>query len=1239
MNDALLKEQYVNELGKIKIESEVKRFQTLLKNKSDPLSILLDEPGDQETLMQINSLLALIIKREPAIHEAFLLSLSGKVLADVDPDMGLLGDRVLSAKELERAAILAGFNKTYSLPEVMIPSLGRSYKGSPKLHDGKYVFTMAEPVGSPVKAVLVVMVEVDKLWLGTQDKKDGDVTKKSSNYLVDRRGVLLTNVADSPVKMGGLITHLEIVRTALIDDAWPARRSYLGVGNEQVYGTLTKIPLLDWTLVSEVRTAELIEPIIADLSKVLVFTSLGMAIFIALVMQVMAKALKPIEHACKAIDLVAQGDYDFVLQPVGILEFDTLNRDITRMTKARKAAESALLESQQDLQVTLNSIGDAVIACDEKGNVTRMNAVAEQLTAWSIKEAKGQSIQSVFNIIDASTRETIPSPVEKVLNRGEIVYLSNHTTLLAKDGREYHISDSAAPIRDERGSILGMVLVFNDVTEAYHLREKASAAQRLLQELFDDMETMVAITNPDGVVVFANKSPLSASGVTLDEVLGKRLWECIWFQADEKLQAKMKSNCVEARAGISNQLDIQITTLAGLFWVSYSMHPVFDEHGEVLQILHEGRDVNERKIAEDELRASAQHLKLYREQTPLAAIEWSTDLEVIDWNAAAEEMFGYSIAEIRELSVVDILVSNADKAAVKAIGKSLKANTGGAKSTHQILTKDGRVILCEWHNTLLKDERGVIIGAASVVIDITAQQKAQHDLILKEREQSELFNCMTDGVISIDEHGNVLQFNKTAEALFGYSAEEMVGNNVSQLMPEPHASQHDGYLQRYLQTGDAHIIGFGRELMGRHKSNKLFPLRLFIAELPVSDSGERRFIGSCHDLTQEKSQEEQLRRSQKMDALGKLTGGVAHDFNNILGVVTGYADLLEGMLVDQPKLGGYAKEIHHAGLRGAKLTKKLLSFTRQETLAAAKIDINKLLLEQQDMLQKTLTVSIKLVMNLADELWPVWLDSSDLEDAVLNMSINAMHAMVDKPVGAQLTIRTKNLTLSTVDASTLGLSKSGNYVQLSLVDTGSGMDEATRGKIFDPFFSTKGEMGTGLGLSQVFGFVIRAGGAVKVYSEPGHGSEFALYFPRYNAVNMESDDSVIEDHSALGGSENILVVDDERALRELAAELLRQQGYRVFCADSGAEALKTLQSETIDLVLSDVIMPEMSGYQLAVKLKADYPQIKIQLASGFADEREATIVDPSLHNNMLHKPYHSQALFKAIRNLLDDGGR
>lgn len=385
------------------------------------------------------------------------------------------------------------------------------------------------------------------------------------------------------------------------------------------------------------------------------------------------------------------------------------------------------------------------------------------------------------------------------------------------------------------------------------------------------------------------------------------------------------------------------------------------------------------------------------------------------------------------------------------------------------------------------------------------------------------------------------------------------------------------------------------------------------------------------EFRQHYNSEETVRRSLKLEALGKLTGGIAHDYNNMLGIINGYTDLLKRKLKKQPDLLSYVEQIAKAGESGVKLTSKLLSFTRKHVETSEIVNINSLIKDAQAMLEKYLTAGIKLTSKLDDDLWNINIDTGDFEHTLLNMSINAKHAMGDKGI---LTIITANTKMSASTAEKYGLLP-GEYVRLSIMDNGCGMDRETVAKIFDPFFTTKGELGTGLGLSQVYGFIQRANGTVRVESKPGKGTVFTLYFPREEAVENNLDNMVINDKVVADKKQcNILVVDDEVALTELTAEILQAEGHQVETAFKASEALDALKEKKFDVIISDVVMPGMNGFELANKVKKEYPDIKIILVSGYNDQFESEDkVNPS-YDAQLGKPVSSVQLFSTIESVL-----
>ncbi|MCK5386298.1 MAG: PAS domain S-box protein [Gammaproteobacteria bacterium] len=537
---------------------------------------------------------------------------------------------------------------------------------------------------------------------------------------------------------------------------------------------------------------------------------------------------------------------------------------------------------------------------------------------------------------------------------------------------------------------------------------------------------------------------------------------------------------------------------------------------------------------------------------------------------------------------------------------------------------------------------GIVVVADSKPMKNTAQMEevlkifaARTEAELERKKSNETIQKLSLAVeqspniiIITDAEGKIEYVNPAFIETTGYSREEVLNKNPSIIK--------SGEMPRSFYTELWQTITSGKTWSGifhnRRSNGELYWDEAKISPIKNAQGDITHYLGVQSDITDKKQIEQQLRRSQKMDALGKLTGGIAHDYNNMLNVILGYTEMMEMVLSDtaDEKVKEFLKEIQHATARGATLTKKLLAFSRHDSTQPESVDINKLLLDAQNMLEKTLTARINLKYQLADSIWPVYLDKGDLEDAILNMCINAMHAMPD---GGDLIITSFNRTLFEDEAVVINL-PAGDYVQLSISDSGSGISEDVLNQIFDPFFTTKGELGTGLGLTQVYGFIKRAKGVITIDSSLNQGTYILIYFPRH-CSEVEPDEIISDEIIEQKGSENILVVDDEAAICELSKTLLTSKGYNVLVAESGDAALKILESNNdIDLILSDVVMPNMDGYKLAAKVREKYPQIKIQLVSGFDDDRKRTEEDQLLYKYLLHKPYTASNLFDAVRKCL-----
>ena len=644
---------------------------------------------------------------------------------------------------------------------------------------------------------------------------------------------------------------------------------------------------------------------------------------------------------------------------------------------------------------------------------------------------------------------------------------------------------------------------------------------------------------------------------------------------------------------------------------------------------------------------------------------------ISDVNPACRTIFGYSREEIADQST-EIL--HVDHAHYVEFGERITTAFEQDKPAHfefEAKRKNGEIFPSEHTVSLLKSESGEVIGIVSVIRDISTRKQAEAELLhhredlekqvadrtmglekLNEQLQLEIlehkrteyelrnsrkdlqtiFDNMQDAFYRADIEGRIIMLSPSAERLMQYTLEELMGKKLADYYVDPDGRKK---FLKALKEGGGTVHGYEAAVRNKNGNHVWISTN---AHYFYDDEGNINGVeGAIRDISARKLAEEEkeqlqreLQQSQKMEALGKLTGGIAHEYNNMLAIMLGFTDLLKMSFSEQPKLLKYADEIQHAGERAAKLTKKLLTFSRQKTPEAKNLNLNTLLQKQQHMLEKTLTVRIKLTLNLQEDLWQVWLDEGDTEDAIINMSINAMHAIEGN---GQLTIQTSNQKINQMNAKPLGI-PDGDYVSLSLTDSGCGIDEKIKEKIFDPFFTTKGMEGTGLGLSMVYGFVQNSGGAIKVYSEPGEGTQFTLYFPRYHGASRDQQ-SEKENHfeDNLIGNKTILVVDDEPALLNLSREILNLHGFKVICAESAQDALNILQHESVDILISDIVMPEMDGYQLAAIVKEKYPEIKIQLASGFTEERNMGMDNEHLQQDLLHKPFSSQALLQRIRAL------
>ncbi|MFT7128138.1 MAG: PAS domain S-box-containing protein [Gammaproteobacteria bacterium] len=393
------------------------------------------------------------------------------------------------------------------------------------------------------------------------------------------------------------------------------------------------------------------------------------------------------------------------------------------------------------------------------------------------------------------------------------------------------------------------------------------------------------------------------------------------------------------------------------------------------------------------------------------------------------------------------------------------------------------------------------LGYASLVADVTSEKELVSALQRNQCEELGILNAMVDAVISIDEHGRILTFNRSAETLFGCASDEVIGDNVQLLMSDATAGRHcddagdfvRDFTRDDIKIDEAAIIENSREVEGKHKNGECLPLGISIFELPDSRDSSCRFIVTCRDLTAVKDQERQLRHSQKMDTLGKLAGGIAHDFNNLLGIISGYSSLLSGLLLNEALAEKYLEKIGDASDRAIQLTKMLLSLSKKSSLDTQVVELNSILIDMKPLVARALTSRIKIDIHVDERIKPVTIHVGHLEDTVMNLCLNAMQAIDGD---GEVYINTKaGITVDVIQANIHSV-KSGTYASLTVRDSGCGIEESDLIKIFDPLYSSKDDHGSGLGLSLVQSFITQSGGFIEVVSEVGDGTSFSLYFPQ-----------------------------------------------------------------------------------------------------------------------------------------------
>jgi len=609
-----------------------------------------------------------------------------------------------------------------------------------------------------------------------------------------------------------------------------------------------------------------------------------------------------------------------------------------------------------------------------------------------------------------------------------------------------------------------------------------------------------------------------------------------------------------------------------------------------------------------------------------AIITKALDGIITGWNRAAERLFGFTPAEAVG-SHIDIIVPPDRRAEVREILNRIPRGEAIEHYETLRLHKDGREVEVSLAISPIRSAAGEIVGASKTARDIGDSKRTQRALHQEIEERRRIFETSQDLILVTDPAGNLVQVSPSSLIILGYEPAEMTGHTAVEFV---HPDDLDSTRE------EMRAARRGRDMRNFetrfiHKDGQAVTLTWMGT---WSEPVKRHFFVG-RDLTEKRAAEAQFRQAQKMEAVGQLTGGVAHDFNNILTVITGTIGILTDAVAHRPQLVAIAKMIDEAAERGADLTRHLLAFARKQPLQPREVDVNALILEAARLLRPTLGEQIQINPLLAQDAWTALVDPSQLTTALLNLALNARDAM---PAGGKLVLETNNVYLDEGYANMHIEVTVGNYVMIAVSDTGSGIPARDLERVFDPFFTTKDVgKGTGLGLSMVFGFVKQSNGHIKIYSEEGHGTSVKIYLPRATGLDQTAEE-LLASSRIEGGHEVVLVVEDDALVRKYVITQVQSLGYTTLEASNAAEALDVIgKAATIDLLFTDVIMPgAMNGRQLVDEALKRRPSLKTLYTSGYTEN--AIVHHGRLDSGvlLLAKPYRQSDLARMIRMALDN---
>jgi PAS domain S-box-containing protein len=864
---------------------------------------------------------------------------------------------------------------------------------------------------------------------------------------------------------------------------------------------------------------------------------------------------------------------------------------------------------------------EAVAECAGLVKILDVNLEALRLFEADTKEALLKGLDSVFDeeSLGPFSKELVAISEGRCFLEGEAI---NRTL----SGRKIHAALRWSVVPGHEQTFSKVIVSLLDMTEHKRAEQEIS----LLAHTLRSISECVCITDMSDNLRFVNEAFRKTYGYEDHELIGQNI--AIVRSPNNPPEVVREILPATLRGGWRGEV-LNKRKDGSEFPIYLSTSIVRDEKQNPILLVGVATDITERKRVEEEIHQSRQMLQLTLDNIPQRVFSKDRNFRYLGCNKAFANDAGLSHPE-EIIGKDDFELPWKETAPLyRADDRQVMETDTPKLSYEEPRSKPDRSLLWLRTNKVpLHDREGKVIGVLGTYEDITEQKQAEEALRASEERYRQFFQEDLSGVYITTPEGKLLACNPTFLQIFGFaSLEEAMGTNMASLYPNPEDREV------FLQLLREHKRLERREAEVRRKDGK--PIYLVENACGVFDEHGNliEIKGYLFDDTSRKKLEEQFRQSQKMEAVGRLAGGIAHDFNNLLTCINGYAELLTLRLKERDPSRKFVEEIRRAGNRAAKLTRQLLAFSRRQVLQPEVLDLNAVVQDMEQMVRRLIGEDIDLRIVPCPDLGRVKADPSQIEQVIMNLVVNARDAM---PRGGHLTIKTANVDLDDNYVLEHTGAKPGQHVMLSLADNGCGMSMEVRSHLFEPFYTTK-ELGrgTGLGLSTVYGIVKQSEGYITVDSQEGIGTIFTLYLPRVEGLP----ENVIRKFALpkeANGSETILLVEDDEAVSELAQRVLSVRGYRVICARDGPSALRICSEHVakIDLLITDVVMPVMGGRELARRILAIFPNIKVLFVSGYSEDAilHQGLLEPG--TAFLQKPFSADSLPRKVREVLDIPG-